>query len=677
MIREITKYIVLLTTMLLVGCGGGGGSSSSSGSGSSSSTGVFIDDVVSGLKYINGSITGYTNEKGEFEYTAGTEVEFYLGGISLGKIKPNDNQVWIQDLVGVDRTDTDNAMVLEIARLLQSVDDDPITSEIEISRATFNKFENIKTELQTEILNNSSYLDTAVFTSIPDITLISKEIAKNHLDNSIVKYIPEVKNDTIAPTLKYNKSEQEVVSHSTKYIVEGEASDNVALKQVILEINGTSNKIEIINGNYATSLPLKAGKNDYKIVAIDKNENKTEVSGSVYLGHTTAGANSHSGALKDGKLYTWGRNNYAQTGLGYTSTLSGSTEVTPHPISPIKIETSKTFVALSFNQNFSTAIDENGDLWTWGEDKSGQLGQGDEGKDTCVAATPNDCRKVIGKVNGLNDVVVVAAGYNHTVTLKKDGTVWTFGKNGTGQLGNGTIINSSIPVQVIFNESDLKIVSIAASSNSSYAIDDKGRVWGWGSNSYANLGQGATGATQSTPILVPFSNNVEIVSIAAGKDHVLALDKTGIVYGWGLNASSQVGFNGVNYKGKIGAWVDPIVSPTIIPATQNNPAMGVFANGNTSYIIRNDNKVYPWGQFGRMNPDTNKPEYPNLDEPEDMLPLLTSVKDMAVGSLYQVAVQKDGTIFTWGWSFEGSLGGGESVLNSWMYNSPIIPVFGE
>jgi alpha-tubulin suppressor-like RCC1 family protein len=78
-----------------------------------------------------------------------------------------------------------------------------------------------------------------------------------------------------------------------------------------------------------------------------------------------------------------------------------------------------------------------------------------------------------------------------------------------------------------------------------------------------------------------------------------------------------------------------------------------------------------------MNSETNKPEYPNLDEPEDKLPLLTSVKDMSVGSLYQVAVQKDGTVFTWGWSFEGSLGGGESVFNAWMYNSPIIPVFGE
>jgi CxxC motif-containing protein (DUF1111 family) len=194
MIREITKYTVLLSTMLLVGCGGGSSSSSNSNSGSdsssgsTSSTGVFIDDVVSGLKYINGSITGYTNEKGEFEYIVGTEVEFYLGGISLGKIKPNDNQVWIQDLVGVDRTDTDNAMVLEIARLLQSVDDDPITPEIEISRETFNKFENIKTELQTEILNNSNYLDSQSFTSIPDITFISKEIAKNHLERSLINH---------------------------------------------------------------------------------------------------------------------------------------------------------------------------------------------------------------------------------------------------------------------------------------------------------------------------------------------------------------------------------------------------------------------------------------------------------------------------------------------------------
>ena len=622
--------------------------------------GTFIDDVVSGLKYVNGSTVAYTDINGNFQYTSGSPISFYLGNIKIGEIEqlPSDNNIFIQDLVGVDRNNTTDEKVVKIGKLLQSVDTDE-NDKIVISYENFKKFDSISNSIEN--LNVDSILFDNGFSPK------TEEQVKEHLENTSIKY------DNVNPQLTYDKSEEEIVTHSSLYKITGTASDDVALKDVLLEINGTSNEIEIIDGNYNISINLKAGKNDYKIIATDKNENKAEVKGSVYLGHTTAAANAHSGAIKNGILYGWGRNNYAQTGLGYNSVLNDGNI---HPAIPKKIETTTKFVALSFNQNFSTAIDENGNLWTWGEDISGQLGRGDLYKDNC--STSNDCRKTIEKVESLNDIVAVSTGYNHTLALKNDGTIWSFGANNLGQLGDGTTTNKSTPVKVLFNETDeVKVVQIAASSASSYAIDDKGRVWAWGRNQYANLGQGTTSSSstaQTSPILVSSLNDIEIVSIAAGRDHVLALDKNGIVYGWGLNASSQVGFNGVNYKNTAHAWTSPVTSPTIIPSTQTNPAIGVFANGNTSYILRADNKVYPWGMFGTTD-STGKTTYSNLDEPEDKLPLLTSVKDIAVGILHQVAVQNDGTIFSWGWSFQGSLGGGESIADTWMYNYPIIPEF--
>ncbi|MGE4461877.1 MAG: cadherin domain-containing protein [Arcobacter sp.] len=626
--------------------------------------GTFIDDIVSGIKYINGSITAFTDINGNFQYIAGSPISFYIGNIKIGEIEqlPSDNKVFIQDLVGVDRNNTSDEKVIKIAKLLQSIDSDE-TDKILITEETFKKFESISDNIEnididTILINNA-------------FSPKSENSVMEHLENTNIKY------DTVNPTLTYDKSEEEVVSHSSLYKIKGTASDNVALENVNLEINGTITPIEVTNGEYTASLSLKAGENIYKIIATDKNGNKAEVRGSVYLGHTTAGANAHSGAIKGGKLYTWGRNNYAQTGIGYTSTLSTSTTEYPHPISPKYIAVNDVkFVSLSFNQNFSTAIDENANLWTWGEDKSGQLGRGNLEKDSCSGT--EDCRKTIEKVDNLTNIISVATGYNHTIALKNDGTVWTFGKNDKGQLGDGTTTNQSTPVKVLFNESDnVKVVQVAGSSNSSYAIDNLGRVWAWGSNSYSNLGQGSASSTaQTTPILVPFSQEVEIVSIDAGRDHVVALDKSGVVYAWGLNASSQVGFNGINYKGNANAWASPVTSPTIIPSTQTNPATEVFANGNISYILRSDNKVYPWGMFGTTD-SSGKTTYANLDEPEDKLPLLTSVRDIAVGILHQVAIQKDGTIFTWGWSFEGSLGGGETTADTWMYNNPIIPVFPE
>lgn len=85
----------------------------------------------------------------------------------------------------------------------------------------------------------------------------------------------------------------------------------------------------------------------------------------------------------------------------------------------------------------------------------------------------------------------------------------------------------------------------------------------------------------------------------------------------------------------------------------------------------NNRKIYPWGIFGETNAE-GKTEYVELSIPTDKLPNLTDVNDMAVGALHQIAKRNNhGGIFSWGWSFEGSLGG-ENITNIWMYNTPIV-----
>ena len=222
-----------------------------------------------------------------------------------------------------------------------------------------------------------------------------------------------------------------------------------------------------------------------------------------------------------------------------------------------------------------------------------------------------------------------------------------------------------------------KVIQVAAAANSSYALDDKGQVWAWGQNQYGNLGQGnvcvATAGCQdvnNTPILVKFPAGVNITEIAAGKDHVLAMTDQGKVYAWGLNASSQVGFNGEGYKDSDRAWAQYVTTPILLPWFDNRVAKHVYANGNTSYVMLNDRKVYAWGTFGETDA-TGKTIYVNLNEPTDKLPALTNVTDMSVGALHQIAQRQDGGLYTWGWSFEGSLGGGATTTNIWMYNVPI------
>ncbi len=486
--------------------------------------------------------------------------------------------------------------------------------------------------------------------------------------------------DTTSILLETNlDNNTNITTHSSKFVISGKVTNNSQLKEILLEENSEIKTITTDqSGSFSITMNLKAGPNNYKISAIDTNNNTSQLSGNIYLGNTTAAGNSHSAAIYNGNLYTWGRNNYGQTGLGYISSLSDNTQG-EHPINPTKIflPTTNKIVALSFNQNFSIALDEYGNLWSWGYNANGELGRGPS-TDICNSSSDiNDCILNIGQIEGLSNIVNISAGYSHSLALKNDGTVYAFGSNSNGELGNGTTDITTNISQVIFEE-DTDIIQVSAGSDFSCALDSNGKVWAWGKNNNGQLGQGLSSKdNQLLPTKIAFPNGVKIISIATGKAHALALDENGTVYGWGLNASSQVGYNGYQYEDTEQAWENYVLSPkVIIETSEDNKVQNIYANGNSSYILKADKKIYPWGQYGETN-EEGKTIYANLDFPEDKLSAISSIKELSAGALHLVAVKDDGTIFTWRWSFEGSLGGGDSTVNAWMYNYPIIPEFSE
>lgn len=449
----------------------------------------------------------------------------------------------------------------------------------------------------------------------------------------------------------------------------GNISDNQQVSSLTLELNGSRQAVPFSGGRFTVAMDLQAGDNAYRLLARDAAGNEAVYGGSYQLGSRVAAANAHSGVIRNEQLYTWGRNNYAQTGLGTVTTLAGN--ATEHPVAPRRVTTPAMFVALAFNQNFSLAIDKAGKVYSWGDDSYGQLGRGSSGQDVC--GTSLKCRKSIAAVDELSSVVAIAAGYNHALALDKQGNVYTFGRNQAGQLGNGSTTDSSMPVAVQWSDAQQaqkgRIVQVIAASSSSYALDDKGQLWGWGNNSYGNLGQGSTSASQTTPLLVPMPSGVRIVEAAAGRDHVLALSDAGQVYAWGLNASSQVGFNGYQHKGQATAWEGNVLSPRLLPHFNGNKAVGVYANANTSYYRNAAGQLLAWGMYGVT--EGSGTVYANLDEPENRLATLSGISDLAVGALHQVALRQQKDLFSWGWSFEGSLGGGATTTNVWMYNVPL------
>ncbi|WP_428738813.1 hypothetical protein [Sulfurimonas sp.] len=485
--------------------------------------------------------------------------------------------------------------------------------------------------------------------------------------------------DSTNPVLQTSVAE---LVHTSQYTFSGTISDNEAVASAQLIFNGVEEDVDInSSGAFSVTKKLNPGSNTYKVIATDTQNNTTQVEGSIYQGYTVAAGGSHSGAIVDGSLYTWGRNNYAQTGLGYNSE-SDEESLGEHPLAPMKLTMPQTtpLASLSFNQNYSLALDTEGNLWSWGYNKYGELGRGDV-DDNCSLTGSSPCSKSPALVD-ITDVRMVTAGYSHVLALKSDGTLWAWGTNSDGELGN-TDANTTqnTPVQVDINES-INIVQISAGSDFSMVLDDQGGLWGWGKNNYGQMGLDENHTDdQLTPVQISFPADVKIKSVATGKGHVLALTTENEVYGWGLNASSQIGYYGYQYKeDENNSWNRYEYTPRLVlENNESNPVIEVYANGNSSYIVRADQKIYPWGQFGETVEEDNetKQSYTNLDYPEDKYTQVENIKDVAAGALHIVAIQEDETVFTFKWSFEGSLGGGETTLDKWFYNYPVKPIFSE
>jgi alpha-tubulin suppressor-like RCC1 family protein len=188
-----------------------------------------------------------------------------------------------------------------------------------------------------------------------------------------------------------------------------------------------------------------------------------------------------SAAIKtDGTLWAWGRNSYGQLGVGDTTNRS----------SPVQIGALTTWSIITSGKEHFAAIKTDGTMWSWGGSYSnyGQLGLGN----TTSVSSPT-------QIGALSTWSNVSAGQDkHCLAIKTDGTLWTWGRNYHGQLGQGTTTDRSSPVQVGALTTWLRI---AGGRYHSMAIKTDGAMWAWGHNQYGQLGQGDT-SHRSSPVQI-------------------------------------------------------------------------------------------------------------------------------------------------------------------------------
>ena len=211
----------------------------------------------------------------------------------------------------------------------------------------------------------------------------------------------------------------------------------------------------------------------------------------------------------DGSLWAWGDNRYGQIGDGTTE----------DRITPIKIMDN--VIGISVGRYFSLAIKEDHSLWAWGWNRYGQIGDGT----TEDRTTP---------IKIMDDVIEVDAGDRHSLAIKSDGSLWAWGDNSNGALGNGAESGSYAPITPTKIMDDVIMASAQGDQGfgHSHAIKSDGSLWSWGSNEMGRLGDGTT-EDRFSPIKVMD----DVIGVSAGGSLCLALKADGSLWGWGYNGA--------------------------------------------------------------------------------------------------------------------------------------------
>jgi len=364
-----------------------------------------------------------------------------------------------------------------------------------------------------------------------------------------------------------------------------------------------------------------------------------------------AAGRQHSAALKeDGTVWTWGENGFGQLGDDTHDDRYAPVQV----LGPGGTGFLAGVKAISSVSSHTTALKEDGTVWAWGYNYYGWLGDGT----TSSRSTPV---QVLGPGGAgfLTGVKAVAAGYQHTVAVKNDGIVWAWGRNEDGQLGDNTTTDRLTPVQVLGPGGAGFLTGVKAVTAGWYftaALKEDGTVWAWGYNFKGVLGDDTT-TDRLTPVQVlgpegaGFLTGVKAVD--AGSHHMVALKEDGTVWAWGSNTDGSLG------NGSAASWWTPVQVLDLDGDGYLTGVKAVTAGSYCTMALKEDGTVLAWGNNdnGRLGDGTDG--FSTI--PVQVLGpggagFLTEVMAVSAGYSHSMALKNDGTVWAWGKNEDGRLG---------------------
>jgi len=359
-------------------------------------------------------------------------------------------------------------------------------------------------------------------------------------------------------------------------------------------------------------------------------------------------------------VWSWGSNGYGQLGANNNTVYNRNT--------PDQVDGITNVVSLAAGGNHTVVVTSDGMVYGWGSNGNGQLGNNSA---SYINPTPVQVVNPDDKSLPFTGVAAVAAGSNHTLALMKDGTVYAWGYNGQGQLGNNSTTESHSPVQVVL-PTDLvtqttpltNVVAVSAGSNVSLALTKNGTVYAWGYSGSGALGSGTTNypcywwscTYTTTPVPVvsptdPMQPLTGVAAISASGNHALFLTKSGRLYASGNNDSGQLG-TGDNTSSSV---------PVTVTSLGSVPVKAIAAGANHSLALAADGTVYAWGS--NYNGQLGSGDTRNSNVALQVTGL-SEVTALAGGGNFSLALERDGTVRAWGYSGNGQLGAGYIYCDS-------------
>ncbi|NCU42135.1 MAG: hypothetical protein EOM19_05475, partial [Candidatus Moranbacteria bacterium] len=364
-----------------------------------------------------------------------------------------------------------------------------------------------------------------------------------------------------------------------------------------------------------------------------------------------AAGSRYSCAVKtDGTVYCWGR---AEYGIGDNTI--GTSRNTPVQVLGVGgVGVLSGVIQVSVGSSNMCALKTDGTVWCWG---TGQFG-GNGDNTTTQRLTPVQVLGV-GGVGVLSGISEISTGYSHTCALKTDGTVWCWGSG--DRLGSDKVNgNFPTPIQVddvgIFSESFSNGEQVSSGNEFSCALNGDGTVWCWGRNYYGQIGNDTQG-NKPGAVQVKGVGGVgyltDISQIANGNSHVCALKTDGTAYCWGENGSGRLGDNTTTQRN----------TPVQVKGVGNigflsNISQITAGNSNTC-ALKTDGTAYCWGtgQYGGNGDNTTTQRYtPVQVKGVDGVGFLENVSQISAGFYHTCATKTDGTAYCWGSSSYGQLG---------------------